>query len=214
MDFEARVHAVSQRLIPPRFNSGYPPMVVCYFREAPVLVNEDGTPLLPMQPNPRLLEEVARLGSWADFLVITANGPHVMRDAIEAAAGIPLLSMIDITLEEIKGRQPEKVGVLGLGEPMVYLRPLEGLGIACETIPLELRDRLDRAIFALMEGRVDDESRQVAREAVQELRDKGADVTILGCTEIPLLLGDEAERDDLINPLALLAEAVVKHAIS
>ena len=32
MDFEARVHAVSRRLIPGRGNGGYPPMVVYYHR--------------------------------------------------------------------------------------------------------------------------------------------------------------------------------------
>ncbi len=33
------------------------------------------------------------------------------------------------------------------------------------------------------------------------------------CTEIPLLLGDEAEAGDLINPAQLLAEAVVRFAM-
>jgi aspartate/glutamate racemase len=36
---------------------------------------------------------------------------------------------------------------------------------------------------------------------------------VLGCTEIPLLLRDEAEAKDLVSPLALLAEAAVRHAI-
>ena len=73
MDFEARVHAVSQRLIPRRGNGGYPPMVVYYHRHAPVLLNEDGSPVLPIQPDPRLFEAARRVGSLADFLVITAT---------------------------------------------------------------------------------------------------------------------------------------------
>ena len=35
MDFERRLHRVAQRLIAPRMNSGYPPMVVYYHRHAP-----------------------------------------------------------------------------------------------------------------------------------------------------------------------------------
>ena len=35
MDFEARVHRVSQRLVPQMWNSGYPPMVVWYHRRLP-----------------------------------------------------------------------------------------------------------------------------------------------------------------------------------
>ena len=42
MDFEARVHRVSQRLIPQRWNQGYPPMVVWYHRRPPIRVDDDG----------------------------------------------------------------------------------------------------------------------------------------------------------------------------
>jgi aspartate racemase len=213
MDFEARVHAVSQRLIPQRANAGYPPMVVYYHRHAPVLLNDDGTPVLPIQPDTRLFDAARRVGSLADFLVITANGPHMLRDAIEQAAGRPVLSMIDVTLDEVRRRGCRTLGVLGLGEPMVYLAPLGQLGVACETVDGDLRDRLDRAIVGLMEGRTGAESSVVAREAVDTLRGRGVDAVILGCTEIPLLLGGAADALDLINPAQLLAEATVRHAI-
>ena len=36
MDFEARVHQVSQRLIPQDRNAGYPPMVVWFHRRLPI----------------------------------------------------------------------------------------------------------------------------------------------------------------------------------
>jgi aspartate/glutamate racemase len=38
------------------------------------------------------------------------------------------------------------------------------------------------------------------------------DGVILGCTEIPLLLGAEAKAIDLINPAQLLAETAVRVA--
>ena len=41
MDFEARVHRVAQRLIPQDGNQGYPPLVVCYFRQPPVILPAD-----------------------------------------------------------------------------------------------------------------------------------------------------------------------------
>jgi aspartate/glutamate racemase len=37
---------------------------------------------------------------------------------------------------------------------------------------------------------------------------------VLGCTEIPLLLGEAGDAGDLVNPLALLAEATVRFAIA
>ena len=214
MDFEARVHASSQRLIPQRGNEGYPPMVVFYYRHAPILLHEDGSPVLPIQPDPRLFDAARRVGSLADFLVITANGPHMLREAIEQAAGRPVLSMIDVTLDEVRRRGCRTLGVLGLGEPTVYLDPLGRLGLACETIDGDLRDRLDRAIAGLMEGRTGPESSAVAHEAVDTLRGRGVDGVILGCTEIPLLLGEAAGAPDLLNPAEVLAEATVRHAIA
>ena len=65
MDFEARVHAVSQRLIPQHLNQGYPPMVTVYVRHPPVLFEPDGRPRLPLRIEPRLLDAAARLGKCA-----------------------------------------------------------------------------------------------------------------------------------------------------
>ena len=46
MDFEARVHAAAQRLIPQQANSGYPPMIVYYLRCAPMILGTDHRPVV------------------------------------------------------------------------------------------------------------------------------------------------------------------------
>jgi aspartate/glutamate racemase len=49
--------------------------------------------------------------------------------------------------------------------------------------------------------------------AIAALREKGVDGTILGCTEIPLLIGEAASAAaSLVNPVAVLAEAAVSYA--
>ena len=64
-----------------------------------------------------------------------------------------------------------------------------------------------------MEGRDDKADTEAARGAVGMLRARGVQSVVLGCTEIPLLLGDEGDAADLINPAALLAEAAVRLAM-
>jgi aspartate racemase len=209
MDFEQRLHAVAQRLIPQRANSGYPPLVVYYHRGAPVLAEDQGRRL-----DPRFLDAARRLGAWADFLVVTANAPHLHLPAIEQAAGRPVLSMVALAVDEVRRLGWARVGLLGLGDPLVYRQPLDQLGLAHETLSATERAPLDAAIFALMEGRVDAAARAVARTAVATLRARPVDGVILGCTEIPLLLGEEAEAPDLLSPLALLAEAAVRAALA
>jgi len=214
MDFEARVHRAAQRLVPQRENSGYPPMVVYYHRHPPILVNEDLSPRFPIRPDPRLLEAAARLGSWADFLVITSNGPHLIQDQIEEAASRPVLSMIDVTFNEVRRRGWRRVGVLGFGDPIVYTARLGQLNAGSETITGDLRRRLDAEIMKVMEGHDDASSTAVAREAIDVLRARRVDGIILGCTEIPLLVRGDANAPDLVDPVELLAEAAVRCAIA
>jgi aspartate racemase len=64
-----------------------------------------------------------------------------------------------------------------------------------------------------MEDRATAADSVAACAAVDELRHRGVDGVVLGCTEIPLLLGDGADAPDLINPAQLLAEAAVRGAI-
>ena len=214
MDFEARVHRVCQRLVPQDWNFGYPPMVVWYHRRLPVRVGDDDRPIVPMQIDPQLVEAGAWLGKGVDFLVIPCNVAHVGLAEIRDAAGCPVLSMIDAALDDVSRPRLAAVGVLGFrGAPPVYTDPLRRRGMACETIDGIYQARLDAAIQAVMEGREGAADAEAARAAVAMLRAAPVDGVVLGCTEIPLLLGQEAEAKDLVNPVALLAEAAVRLAM-
>jgi aspartate racemase len=215
MDFESQVHRVCQRLIPQDWNRGYPRMVVWYHRELPIRVDGEGRPIVPRQIDPGLLEGAAWLGKAADFLVIPCNSAHGGVRQIEAAAGCPVLSMVDVTLDEVARRGWRGVGVLGFGgAPAVYVDALADKGVRCVTIDGTLQARLDGAIRAVMEGREGIAEHEAALEAVDVVRGQDVDGVVLGCTEIPLLLGRKSEGSDLIGPAALLAEAAVSRALS
>jgi aspartate racemase len=214
MDFEARVHRLSQQLVPQSFNTGYPPMVVWYHRRPPVRLHGDGHTIVPMRVDSELVDAAAWLGKAVDFLVIPCNAAHVGLAEITRVAGCPVVSMIDLTLDEVARRGWRRVGVLGFhAAPPLYTNPLKQRGIQCETIDAPLQARLNAAIQAVAEGREGEAERDAARTAVATLRAVPVDGVVLGCTEIPLLLGEDAEARDLVSPLTLLAEAAVRRAI-
>jgi aspartate racemase len=213
MDFVRRVHAIAQQTIPQDHGSGYPPMIVSYFRHPPVMTDENNRAVQPPRPNPAFLEAAGRLGALSDFLVITANAPHIFVGEVEAAAGRPVLSMIDLAVGEIQRRRPELVGLLGFGRSLVYERALDEAGIPHQGLPAGERRPLDRMIKALMEGSSGAEGTRVALATVDALRARGANPIVLGCTEIPLLLDQHQNAPDLINPGSLLAEAAVAYAL-
>jgi aspartate racemase len=213
MELEQRIHRVAQRRIPPHGNQGYPPLVTVFMRYAPVLVDEESRPIEPRQADPRLFEAARKLGEWADVIAIPSNTPHQFLDELREAAGSEVLDMIAITLAEVERRDERPVGVLGLGVTHVYLDPLRERGVPTCVPDAAEQDRLDRSIIRLMEGRDGDTEREAAADALASVRGRGAARTILGCSEIALLLGDAALDDDLVDPVQLLAEAAVEAAI-
>jgi aspartate racemase len=220
MDFEQRVHAIAQQLIPPAGNRGYPPLVVWYFREAPFVmadpITEPTRPTLPLQANPRLLEAVRSLGALVDFFVITANAPSVLQAELEHAAGKPMLSILATTCAEVASCGATHVGSIEFGTGDIYRRALAPSAITCTYVPPELQARVDGAVAAVWEGRDTLEDAAAALDAVVWLRAQGCELVILGCTEIPLLLGraiEVTEVFDVINPAHLLAEAAVRRAL-
>jgi aspartate racemase len=214
MDFEARVHRLCQAIVPQHWNAGYPPMLVWYHRNLPIRLDPHGRAILPMQVDPALVEAAAWLGKGVDFLVIPCNAAHVGLAQIASAAGCPVVSMVDATLDDVARRGWRRVGVLGFrAAPPLYTEPLRQRGVVCETIDGALQVGLDTAIQAVMEGRESRAEADAARAAVAVLRAAPVDGVVLGCTEIPLLLAEAAQAMDLVNPLALLAEAAVRLAI-
>jgi aspartate racemase len=214
MDFEARVHQVAQRLVPQEWNFGYPPMVVWYHRRLPIRADEAGRPTLPREIDPQLVEAAAWLGRGVDFLVLPCNAAHVGLDSLTRAAGCPVLSMIDVTADEVVRRGWRQVGVLGFGgAPAVHLDALAARGVRWEQLEPSAQPGVDAGIRAVMEGRDGKAETAAALAAVEAVRAQGVDGVVLGCTEIPLLLQEAAEAPDLLNPAALLAEAAVRQAL-
>jgi aspartate/glutamate racemase len=213
MEFERLLHQASQELVPPSAMEGYPPLVVHYCRFPPFLADGAGAPVLPRRPDPRLLEAASKLGALVDFLVVTSNATHLFQRDLESASGKEVLSVVELVVAEIGRRGWQRVGVVGFGDPVVYTEPLAELGFISETPGAELQAPLDRAITRVMEGRVAEADERAALDAISELRARSVDGIVLGCTEIPPLLGHAATDPDLLDPLPLLAEAAVRRAL-
>ncbi|MBK7143422.1 MAG: aspartate/glutamate racemase family protein [bacterium] len=215
MDFEQRIHRVSQRLIPPNANSGYPRLVVWYHRNPPFVMDEHNIPKLPLTIHPEIAHGARFLGQVADILIVMANGPHFILDQFENAAGKPFLSIIDSALAEVDRRGWKHVGVMGFRDPRVpvYTIPLEKRGIRTETLGDDQQALILDAVPHLMAGIETDADRMAVRNGAEQLRARGVDGMILGCTEFAFLYGEGTDAPDLINPAQLLAEAAVRKAI-
>ncbi len=156
----------------------------------------------------------------ADFLMICCNTMHLMADAVERAAGVPLLHIADATGAAITARGLKRVGLLGSrftvqNGGIVIDRLRERFGVAVLVPEAEDRAEVHRIIVEeLVRGRFDEASRATHRRIIESLVARGAEGVILGCTEIPLLVRPEDAEVPLFDTTALHALAAVDFALA
>jgi aspartate racemase len=130
----------------------------------------------------------------AGCLLICTNTMHMLADRVAAASTVPLIHIIDATGRRIAEDGREMVGLVGTRVTMegaFYRQYLENqFGIKVIIPGADDRKTVDRIIFDELFCDVIDASSRAAMVAVIErLGRQGAEAVILGCTELPLLIG-------------------------
>lgn len=128
----------------------------------------------------------------ADFLLICTNTMHKVAPQVCSRVSIPLIHIAEATADALKAEGITTVGLLGTKYTMTqdfYKQKLINAGIAV-LIPDEAGvETVNHVIYdELCLGIVKDESRQQYIAIIEELRSRGAQGVILGCTEIGLLV--------------------------
>lgn len=154
----------------------------------------------------------------ADIIVMPCNTVHHYYEELQRSANIPIVNMISETAAYIYRAFPniKKVGLLattGTIKVGIYSEALKEIEII---IPdEEEQEKVMNAIYGergIKAGYTQGNPRKEVLEVAEVLVKEGAEVIILGCTEISLVLNQEDLSVLLINPLQILAEVVVKKA--
>lgn len=168
----------------------------------------------------RLLGDHARhlATAGAELLVLCTNTMHIVADAIEQAAGIPLLHIADPTGAALVAGGHRRVGLLGtrftMERDFYRDRLVERFGLDVLVPAAEDRDTVHRIIYdELVRGVVTEPSRAAYRGVIDRLAAAGADSIILGCTEITLLVGAADSPVPVFDTTALHARAAVDRAL-
>ena len=164
------------------------------------------------------LQALQRAG--ADFAVIPCVSAHAFLDELRGRALIPVLSIFDAVAEELQ-RGPaclRRVGLLATTGTMkagLFQRRLSDAGL--EVIAPEDADQagLMAAIYSVKASNAAEERRRAvdcARSVAKRVIDGGAQRVVLGCTELPLLLGGGDLEVQVIDSLVSLARAALREA--
>ena len=167
-------------------------------------------------PVPEMVKSARRLASiGADLLIMPCNTAHNFYDAVAASVSIPVLHMIAITRDALKARGVKCAGLLatdGTVQTGIYQRTFEGSGIELLT-----PDDADQAAVMdiIYNGvKAGDLAHDAAafRLACEHLLARGAEVLILGCTELPPAFDIYHLDYPNIDPTLELALAAIRAA--
>ena len=154
----------------------------------------------------------------ANIIILCTNTMHLCSTKIIENTSIPFLHIAKATGEEIIKREIKKVALLGTKFTMekdFYKNILiEDFGIAV-IIPLqEERNKIHDIIYnELVHGQINSSSREIYKEIINNLKKRGAEGVILGCTEIPLLISESDVSIPIFDTTKIHAEKAVEWAL-
>jgi aspartate racemase len=141
---------------------------------------------------------------------------HQGLDLVRDRSPLPWLHIAEEVAGVANERGFKKLLVLGtryLMEGPVYPAKLEARGIASITPDAEGRERMNAIIFdELVHGRIEGSSRRFVQGLIAGGMRDGCDGVVLGCTEIPLLIGEADSSLPILDSTRILARAALKAA--
>lgn len=168
-------------------------------------------------PRPELKKSAKRLESaGADVLMMACNTAHYFYDSVCEDIKIPVLHMPRLTAQLIFEMGVKKAGVLatdGTCQSGVYGDALKEEGIDPVYPSAEKQKIIMSLIYDHVKAGIMDFSDLDIDGVISEMKGKGAEVLILGCTELPMafdLIGETGIP--AIDPTEVLARAAVRFA--
>jgi aspartate racemase len=163
----------------------------------------------------RSAEALKRAG--ADFLICPDNTIHEAMPHVLPRSPLPWLHIAEEVGKEAKRRGYATLGLTGtkyLVSGPVYPDKLKELGIDCIRPTPEQQERVNDIIFdELVRGEQLLGSLFYFQQVIERLKTLGCDAVVLGCTELPLLVGDEETPLPALDSTRILARAALRYAL-
>lgn len=195
------------------------PVVVCSLPQVPdrtMAILGGGPSPLPLLI--RGVEALRRAG--ADFAVMPCVTAHYFHPALAARSPLPVVNLLDETVSEVRGRHPgiNRIGLIattGTVRSRIFHDALGAASIDVLVPDARAQSKIMSAIYGrrgIKAGVTAGTPRDTILGVAAGLVRRGAQGIVAGCTEIPLVLGDEDIPVPLIEPMRIGALACIRRA--
>ena len=154
----------------------------------------------------------------ADFLIICTNTMHKVASEIQSEISIPILHIADATATKLVADGITRVGLLGtrftMEQDFYKSRLVNNFSIDVIVPTSDDQTIIHNVIYdELCRGVINNNSRDKYLRIIDDLYAEGAEVIILGCTEIALLISQKDTEVPLYDTTEIHAAQAVKLAL-
>ena len=160
-------------------------------------------------PVPAIVESGKKLEqAGADFLIIPCNTSHYYFDEIAKSFDIPIVNMVDLTVDAVSKCGFKKVAVIGTSGTIktgIYQKKFAEKHVVCAELSEEETAIVDDAIYNVVKA--GNFSRDISKfiDLMDKLLKDDAEIIVLACTELPVLFKTYNLTYKTIDPTELLA---------
>lgn len=164
-----------------------------------------------------LVDAAKRLeAGGADFIVIPCNSVHIFINDVRASVKIPVFSIVEKTVGELKEANITDVGLLATKTKVgknLYGQILNDSGIHVHNLGSEDQEQIGSIINRLVLEEESDLDRQLLIAMVNKFVHQGVYVVLLACTDLQLLI-PEIEGVQVYDTMEILAKETVSEILS
>ncbi len=146
-----------------------------------------------------------------DLIVIPCNTVHVFIEPLRKASPIPILSIIEETAKVCNQKKLKTVGILASNTTVkqkLYTDELTKFGIKT-VIPLKKeQNKINGIIFRINRDNSTIEDQKTLLEITRNLREYGAEIVLLACTDLQQLISSKDTAVPLLDSFAVLEDTV------
>jgi aspartate racemase len=166
---------------------------------------------------------LARVGALyragAEFAAIASNTPHVVFDEVARRSPLPLISIVEATCGKAETLGVKRPGLLGTRFTMqadFFQKTFNERGMVVVVPSEDEQQFIHEKLFSEIElGIIKEETREGLLSIVKRMIERDSiDSLILGCTELPLILPEQAYDIPFLNTTAIHIESIVKHCLA
>lgn len=160
-----------------------------------------------------LLNSAIRLEKGgADFIVIPCNTAHVFIDEIRKAVNIPVLSIIDETVNFLSKRKIKNIGLLATPSTVknkLFDSKLKSSGIRMEIPNRKNQEKLGRIINKILRNSHDLNDKKDLTKIINRF---SSNFVLLACTDLHILIPAE-ENPKVLDTMQILKQAAVRELL-